>query len=526
MSNTPIRVIRARVELYNGAALAATYSYNDALKSIEVERVGEESKFFGFGVCQKVNIKLRDIERTIDIDTSNSFKIYFTSGAEDYVKCCPTFYVTEVNRDENTNELSITAYDALYFAQSKTLEEIDMEAPYTLRSFIERICGNMAASLITIGIDDGSFNLEFADGANLEGSETLREVLDDAAEATQSIYYINEEENIVFKRLDISGSAALVISKADYFTLNSKTNRRLATIVNATELGDNISSSTTIAGSTQYIRDNSFWTLREDIAELVEKAITSVGGLSINQFDCSWRGNYLLDIGDKIELVTKDNSSAFSYVINDKFSYNGGFSQQTSWSYAENENETESNPNTLGEALKQTFAKVDKANKQIDIVTSEIENTNANIASLQLNTDSISAIVTKMEEDNHTALEDMSENIATLTSKVDAQITAEDVTLAIQTELDNGVGKVVTNTGFTFNDEGLTVEKTNSEMKTTITEDGMTVYKNDEAVLTANNKGVTAIDLHAQTYLIVGSNSRFENYGDNRTGCFWIGGSF
>ena len=61
-------------------------------------------------------------------------------------------------------------------------------------------------------------------------------------------------------------------------------------------------------------------------------------------------------------------------------------------------------------------------------------------------------------------------------------------------------------------------------MKTQITEDGMTVYKSDEAVLTANNLGVDAVNLHATTYLIIGTKSRFEDYGSSRTGCFWIGG--
>ena len=90
--------------------------------------------------------------------------------------------------------------------------------------------------------------------------------------------------------------------------------------------------------------------------------------------------------------------------------------------------------------------------------------------------------------------------------------------------MDNGVSKVTTSTGFKFDDEGLTVSKSNTEMKTQITEDGMKVFKNDEAVLTANNVGVEARNLSASTYLIVGSNSRFENYGEERTGCFWIGG--
>ncbi|MBQ8763148.1 MAG: hypothetical protein IJZ07_03505 [Clostridia bacterium] len=55
----------------------------------------------------------------------------------------------------------------------------------------------------------------------------------------------------------------------------------------------------------------------------------------------------------------------------------------------------------------------------------------------------------------------------------------------------------------------------------------MSVYKNEEEVLTANNEGVKAANLHATTYLIIGNYSRFEDYtnadGEARTGCFWIG---
>lgn len=165
-----------------------------------------------------------------------------------------------------------------------------------------------------------------------------------------------------------------------------------------------------------------------------------------------------------------------------------------------------------------------KANKQIDLVVSDVQANTESISALQLNTESISASVSKVEQTTAEAIEGVNGEIATLTQKVDATITSDQVKLEIQSELSNGVTKVETNTGFTFNDEGLTVEKSNSEMKTTITEDGMTVYKNDNAVLVANNVGVEAINLQASTYLIIGNNSRFEDYNGNRTGCFWIGG--
>jgi hypothetical protein len=102
---------------------------------------------------------------------------------------------------------------------------------------------------------------------------------------------------------------------------------------------------------------------------------------------------------------------------------------------------------------------------------------------------------------------------------------AKDKLSSIET---NGVGLVTTTTG-RFDHEGLMIDNTASATKTQITPDGMTVYSknaNDEEskVLVANSDGVDAIDLHAKTYLIVGGRSRFENYGNNRTGCFWIGG--
>lgn len=111
----------------------------------------------------------------------------------------------------------------------------------------------------------------------------------------------------------------------------------------------------------------------------------------------------------------------------------------------------------------------------------------------------------------------------TLTNKVDATMTSEQVQLAISTEVAKGASKVTTSTGFTFDDNGLTINKSDSEMSTNIDEDGMSIFRNSEEVLTADNTGVNATNLHATTYLIIGTNSRFEDYGSNRTGCFWIG---
>lgn len=522
MINSPVRQIRARVELYSGSNLTSIFKYTDALKSFTIERVGDNTKFFGFGVCQKLNVKLLDPQRKINITTDNRLEIAFGVGA-DYLYSCPSFKVTEVHRDENTNELSITAYDALYGASAHIVSELNLVAPYTIKSFLTACASLLELPFNLIGIDTNVLAAVYEEGANFEGTETIREALDAIAEATQSIYYICANWNLTFKRLDVNGDPVATIDKNKYFTLDSGTNRRLVEICHATELGDNVGASLAESGSTQYVRDNPFWDLREDIGTLVNNALAAIGGLTINQFECEWRGNPLLEIGDKIALETKDGSTVFSYVFDDTIEYDGSLKQATRWSYEEDDAETASNPTSLGDVLKQTYAKVDKANKEISLVASETAENKEAISALQLNTESINASVSKVQETTTSALDGVNEELATLTSKIDAAITAEDVTLQISSALENGVTKVETTTGFKFNEDGLTVSKSGSEMTTTITEDGMTVYRDEEAVLIADNEGVKAEDLHATTYLIVGKNSRFEDFGDNRTGCFWIG---
>ena len=485
MINSPVRRIGARAELYNGSALVSIFNHTDALKEYTIERVGEESKFFGFGVCQKLNVKLIDRERALDITTANRFEI--AHGVDsDFVYPFPYFKVTEVHRNENTNELSVTAYDAIHEADKHTVAELELAESYTLLDFAVA-CSKLLNLPLSIAEDlQPAFGLSYAQGANFEGTESIRDALDDLAEATQTIYYINSNWALSFKRLDRDGDAVLTISKDKYFTLDSKTSRRITAVCSANELGDNVQASMDQSGTTQYVRDNAFWELREDIAEIVENALANVGGLTINQFDCAWRGNFLLEIGDKIALETKDGSMATSYVLNDTLGYDGFFAEQTMWSYTDDDGETASNPSTLGEVLKQTYARVDKANKQITLLASESTENATKLAQLQITTD--------------------------------------EVQIAIQEQTTNGAEKVTTTTGYSFDADGLNVSKSGSEMSTRITEDGMRVYRDNTEVLSASNTGVDATNLRATTYLIIGRNSRFEDYESSRTACFWIGG--
>lgn len=526
MVNASVRSVKGKVEFFLDSTLAYTFLATDKLISFEVERVAEDGKFFGYGYCQKAIIKLIDVEREVNISTTNSFRISLTTDSE-YITPYPTFFVQQVRRDENTNQLTIYGYDLLYAASTHYVSELETTTPYTVKDFAT-VCATAlkltAVNIQRVGETETCFDTSYETGANFGGNESLREALNDVAEATQTIYFVNANDELVFKRLSKDAAADLTITKSDYFTLENRESRRLQTIVSATELGDNISASTTLAGSTQYCRENAFWNLRLDTGELVQAAVNAIGDLSINQFTCEWRGNFLLEVGDKLGLVANDGTVFYSFVLDDVISYEGGLVESTKWDYKENDTESESNSASLGEVLNETYAKVDKAAHTVEIVASQIDGMNENISQLQMDTESIQASVQQVTENVSTSLDGVNKDIETLTQKVEATVTSEEVKLEVQKQLQNGVDSVTTSTGFTFNQEGLTIQKSGSEMETVVNEDGMTVKRGGQEVLKANNQGVDAINLHATTYLIIGQNSRFEDYDNgSRTGCFWIG---
>lgn len=521
MINSPVRTFKGRVEVYEDSTLVLLCGCHDRLKSFTVERAGEEGKFFGYGICQKLEVQLLDRNRELNITKNNRLEVEFGVDA-DYIYPCPVFFAEEISRDENTNDLKVVAYDALYKAREYKVSDLALPTSHTLKAFAAACANKLGLPIAIDEVAAESFNLYFPDGANFEGTETIRRALDAIAEVTQTVYYVNNNWELVFRRLDVTGAPLVTIDKTKYITLQSKANVQLGAIVHTTELGDTVSAG---EGITQYVRDNPFWELREDVGTLVDNALNAIGGVSANPFECDWRGNFLLEIGDKIGLVTKDDSIITSYILNDTFAFNGALSGKSRWVHKEDKAETANNPTSLGVALNQTFARVDKVNRRIDLVVDTTDSHTNAISALQINSDSISGSVQKVQESTNKQIEDLNDEITTTKEELaQFKISADNALLTFKTTVEeNGVTKVDTGTGFLFDENGLNISKTNSEISTTITEDGMKVARNNESVLVANNTGVNALNLHATTYLIIGNTSRLEDW-NGRTACFWIGG--
>lgn len=598
---TSISAVKAKVDVQTASTLV-TCTCGDYLQEFVLHREGDTSKFFGFGISHKLDVTFIDLDRKLanaSVKQGNTVKVALGDGTNfDYPY--PTLYITELSRNEKSSNITCAAYDLLYQANYITVSEVNISYPITVRDMIRKCAEALGLSFAeTSGIPTTLLETQFTEALNFNGDEPLRTLLDALAEFTQSIYHVKRisdtADRLVFKQLSKDGDPVLTVDKEMYFELTTLTPRTLTGLCHATELGDNLNTPDE-SGVVQIMRDNPLYSMNPNTPTLLNEAAERMSGFTIHQLDCEWDGNHCLEIGDKVAFVTEDDSTVFTYIINDVIEYQGFVNEITSWEYTQ-EDSTASNPTNIGDKINQTIARVDKVNKEITLMATDVTETKTELAELKLTTDDIAlsveattttlkeytdyavsdvkeivnaetaktqsaltavttavdelqtqtnesfvvinekvskleltdseirASVSAVEQSNTNRVDSLSSEITALTKEVNLKLTSEDVTIAINKSLTEGVDKVVTSTKkYTFDDTGLNVGSSDSSISTTITEDGMRINRAGQEVLRADNEGVKAEDLHATTYLIIGENSRLEDWQNRYTACFWLGG--
>ena len=148
---------------------------------------------------------------------------------------------------------------------------------------------------------------------------------------------------------------------------------------------------------------------------------------------------------------------------------------------------------------------------QVNGLTVENRDAQNNAANMQLAVEGIRTQVQLQEQD--------------LQRLTGLEQTAQQLQLSVQTIQEEGVSRVVTSTGFVFNEKGLTIDKDGSDLKNRIDQSGMQVIRGgNQVLLRADVEGVLASDVTVDNYLIMGNYARFENYPGGRTACYHIGG--
>jgi len=138
--------------------------------------------------------------------------------------------------------------------------------------------------------------------------------------------------------------------------------------------------------------------------------------------------------------------------------------------------------------------------------------------------------LTAENRDNAGRLSRLSMTVDGLTAEVSTQLSREQQRLSkleqtaerLSLQIRQVGAQVVTDTGYTFDADGLRIARSGTEMENRLDHSGMYVCRGDETILQATGRGVVAVDVQVRNYLHVGSHARFEDYA-GRTACFYIG---
>lgn len=164
---------------------------------------------------------------------------------------------------------------------------------------------------------------------------------------------------------------------------------------------------------------------------------------------------------------------------------------------------------------------------EIDIkdgsITSTVEQTSAAVTNLSTDINNnyfTAAQVEALTGQNTGEITRLKTDITTM------QQTAQGLQVQITDIVDNGTSKV-TNTLVNVDSNGVGISKTGEEMSLKLgyladQQVGLEVTRNDEKVLHVTNTGVEAENVKVRKYLIIGNNSRMEDYQEG-TGVFYIG---
>ena len=401
-----------------------------------------------------------------------------------------TYIVKEAKKDEEQQTLSLECYDLMLRSMIPYDLALDYSVGITVKDFLDAICDRLgwAKGYSTFHNSD-----VLIDEEKYDSSDTFRDVLDEIAEASGGmIGFVGDELQVIYPTdngevVDEENLKSLKLGK-EYGPINS-------VVLSRTPQEDNIfsqdNSSISTHGLTEIRIENNqiIDTHREDFIDGICNALF---GLTFTTYELDSFGIGYLSLGELFTLLTADGEEHKALMLCDDLQITQGVSE-TSHLEAPEATETDYKAaSTTDKLLNKTILKVDKQAQQISALVSK--------------TETVESQITHMAE---------------------VMMDSESVDIKISKAVGD-VDSITTSTGYTFDEDGLKISKTGEPMENLLDNTGMHVSRDGEAILDADHEGVKAINLVSRQFLIVGDNSRFENYddgtGSKRTACFYIGG--
>lgn len=393
---SPSRMIRGKVVVVDGG-LTSEYGYANKLQSIEQEVSAVKGKMFGAVVSYKSTIKLIDVKNVVQVNVGAKASPQIGINGE-LLPMTPV-YISSNTFDEVKGIRTLIGEDAIGFTDKYIWNDIkgDLGNTFTIQDVFAAIASKIGTEFMITG-ELPNINAVYTKATfNVNGDETLRQILTAAAEATGTMVFINGNGKMEIKML--SNTIDLTIDKNVQFNLSTEPSSSLSGIISINELNDMIS----VGNNSSYvsvISVNPFIDPTDDSSqEKLQNLFVKCQGNTFYPYKLKWRGNPALEIGDKIRLTLRDGSVIDTWYLGEKVKYTGGMSAESSWEADESE-KPEVGSQTIADTTRRTMAKVDKANQKITLLTEASGEQGQKISQLEV---SLDGIRTEVSEVSNTA---------------------------------------------------------------------------------------------------------------------------
>lgn len=471
---------------YEGSLLKTVMKCLDI--ELDCELLEDTSAIVGIAIAGKSVSGVVEVTEKNTI-VSPKFGVKAASDTDySYIEFC-TYLIKESKKDEENQTISLECYDLMLKSMIPYDLALDYTKGVTVKDFLDAICdrlgwkkGYTTFHNCDVLIDEEKYDI----------SDTFRDALDDIAEvAGGMIGFVDDALTVIYptesgETIDEENLKTLTLGKK-YGPINS-------VVLSRTPQEDNIykqdTDSITQYGMTEIRIENNqiLDTHREDFMDGICNALF---GLSFELYELESFGIGYLNFGEFFTIKTSDGVAHKALMLCDDLQITQGVNEESKLEEPEATNTDYSAASETDKTLRKTILRVDKQDNRI------------------------TALVSKTDK--------MASGLAEVTKKAELMMDSESVDIKISEAID-GIDSVKTSAGYTFDKDGLNIHKDGEAMHNTLDNEGMYVRRNNTDVLVADKDGVNAINLTARQYLIIGNNARFEDYPNNRTACFYIGG--
>lgn len=529
-----------------------TYELNNEEIELSGENLNSVSPHYEGAILKSV-MKQLDIDCNEEIPVGTELNFQFgvkvrNDNVEDYRDNYDyvnygNYIVYSSEIQEDTKSYKITCYDKMLYAM-KEYENSNITYPITIRNYISALCNKLGLTFKNASDEFANYDKEIPtelylsnDGISLD--YTFRDVFDELAEVTASTICINNDDELEIRYIndtndtideeylkDVNVNFGEKFGPVNTIILSRSADSDKVALSNPINLADEDKIAIQISDN-QIMNDN-------NRADFMPDILNKLYGLEYYANDFSSTGICYLDLCDKYNIKIGDNIYS-CIMFNDDVNITQGL-EESIYTDMPEENETEYKYTSNDDRkVNQVYIMAKKNEGEIEAVVSRV-------GSIEGKEDNDYQELLRKFQSVDNAIIDIDEY-----KTITRQLQTDTYTKTEVQQIANGTGvngvkvsTVITESG-TFNEDGMTYEKTNAPTKSTINEIGLNVKnQNNSSVLFAGyvdennapqdllnkygdytNQTIVGTDnIIVNNYLNIGTHSRIQNYG-NGTGIFW-----